>query len=70
MAFRVKWIRGDEEYWKRETHIADVLVGFLGSADFKGFRVHVDLGLALLIYLLVLQLRQRREKHTDTEPGI
>lgn len=39
------------------TYIGDVLVGLLGSTDLMSLRVHVDLGLALLIHFFVLQLQ-------------
>lgn len=41
----------------RDTYISDVLVGLLGGTDLMSLRVHVDLGLALLIYFFVLQLQ-------------
>ena len=53
----------------RDTHIANVLVGLLGGADFVGIGSHVDLSLAPLIHLPVLQLQETgtRVKRSKTQ---
>lgn len=52
------------------TYIADVLVGFLGSTNLMSLRVHVDLGLALLIHFSVLQLQDVCKTHYQTQKCI
>lgn len=44
-------------YLTGNAYISDILVGLLGSTDLMSLRVHVDLGLALLVHFFVLQLQ-------------
>lgn len=50
-----------------DPYIGDVLVGLLGSTDLMSLRVHVDLGLALLIHFSVLQLQHAWKTRHQTQ---
>lgn len=54
----------------KDPYIGDVLVGLLGSTDLMSLRVHVDLGLALLIHFSVLQLQRAWKTRHQTQKCI
>lgn len=55
---------------RKDPYIGDVLVGLLGSTDLMSLRVHVDLGLALLIHFSVLQLQHAWKRRHQTQKCI